>query len=76
MILFLTLISLRYFFNKSSYIDFSIQLFNHTIEVVDSYTHLGNYVSTKIEDKNVQKLLQQFYMRTNYMLLLYELLWK
>ena len=54
-------------FNNGNYIDFSIQLFNHTIEVVDSYTHLGNYISTNIEDKNVQKLLR-FYMRTNYML--------
>lgn len=55
-------------FNNGNYIDFSIQLFNHRIEIVDSYTHLGTYVSTKIEDRNVQKLLQQFYMRTNYML--------
>ena len=35
---------------------------------MNKYMFSINYVSTKIEGRNVQKLLQQFYMITNYML--------
>ena len=48
-------------FNNKDSKEFTISINNHVIDRVDNFFHLGKYISSNTDEKNINGILQQFY---------------